>query len=228
MNVTRIIFRSFVVVGVVLIAAATAVMRHTRNFLAHSIAVPGVVIANDWSGRDVYFPRVRFETQEGRQIIFRSNAGSRPPAYAVNEKVTVYYDPADPGHPRVSGLFSTWGGALISGGLGIVFCLVGGLPLLFSGRAARREQQLRSTGMRIQTDFDRVECNPNVRVNGRNPWRIVSRGVNPATSQPICFKSARIWFDPTPYIPGKTIEVIVDPHDYTRYVVETGFLPRWN
>jgi hypothetical protein len=85
-NATRIIFRLFVVVGLVLIAVAATVIQHTRNSLAHSIAVPGVVIANDWSGLNVYFPRVRFETQEGRQIVFRSNAGSRPPAYAVNER----------------------------------------------------------------------------------------------------------------------------------------------
>jgi len=227
-NTTRTIFRLFVVAGVVLVAVASAIIQHTRSFRAHSIAVPGVVIANDLSGRGVCFPRVRFETLEGRQIIFRSNSGSRPPAYAINEKVTVYYDPANPARPQISGFFSTWGGSSITGGIGIIFCLVGGLPLLLSGRAARREQQLRSIGMRIQTDFDRVEYNPNVRVNGRSPWRIVSRGVDPATCQPILFKSARIWFDPTPYVQGKSIEVIVDPHDYTRYVVETGFLPRWN
>jgi len=42
-----------------------------------------------------------------------------------------------------------------------------------------------------------------------------------------CISStANIWFDSTNYIPGKTIEVLVDPNNPRRYDVETAFLPK--
>jgi hypothetical protein len=40
------------------------------------------------------------------------------------------------------------------------------------------------------------------------------------------FHSANIWFDPSNYIPGKTLGVLIDPNNPHRYLVETSFLPK--
>jgi hypothetical protein len=39
------------------------------------------------------------------------------------------------------------------------------------------------------------------------------------------FHSANIWFDPTDYVPGKTLDVLLDPENPHRYLVKTSFLP---
>src|SRR5713226_7874595 len=52
-------------------------------------------------------------------------------------------------------------------------------------------------------------------------YRIVCQWLDPAKNEMHIFNSANIWFDPTNYIPGKTIEVLVDPNNPRRYAVET-------
>ena len=81
-------------------------------------------------------------------------------------------------------------------------------------------------GRHVQANFERVELNTSLRVNGACPYRIVCQWLNPATNQVHVFKSHNLWFDPTDYISGKTLEVIIDPNSYKRYVVETSFLPK--
>ena len=49
---------------------------------------------------------------------------------------------------------------------------------------------------------------------------------DPASNEMHIFQSDNIWFDPTDYIPGKTLEVLVDPNRPHRYLVETSFLPK--
>jgi hypothetical protein len=54
----------------------------------------------------------------------------------------------------------------------------------------------------------------------------VCQWLDPATNQMHIFHSANIWFDPTNFIPGKTLEVLLDANNPHRYLVETSFLPK--
>ena len=77
-----------------------------------------------------------------------------------------------------------------------------------------------------RAEITRVELNTSLVVNGANPYRIECQWLDPARNEMHIFHSANIWFDPTNYIPGKTIEVLVDPDNPRRYAVETAFLPK--
>jgi hypothetical protein len=71
-----------------------------------------------------------------------------------------------------------------------------------------------------------VELNRSIRVNGACPDRIVCQWLNPVTNTVYVFRSYNLWFDPAEYISRKTLDVLVDPSNYKRYLVDTSFLPK--
>jgi len=226
----RLIFVIFAAVGSVMLAVAVLSCLRTRSLLRTAATADGVVIENVWApstrGSGTYYPRVRFRTASGQELILDSRIGSRPPSYRVNERVEVLYDPANPAHFTVNDFVSLWLLPLIFGILGVVFCSIGFIPFAWQRRVQQRDDWLRANGQRIFADFERVEVNTSVRINGQCPWRIVCQWLDPASNQVHVYRSHNLWYDPERYITGKTMEVIVAPTNPKRYVVETSFLPK--
>ena len=52
-------------------------------------------------------------------------------------------------------------------------------------------------------------------MNGRSPWRIVSRWLDPARNELHLFESENLWFDPAPFITWKRIRVSIDSKRYS-------------
>jgi hypothetical protein len=117
-------------------------------------------------------------------------------------------------------------GALRSGESGRRVLSIGSIPMLVQRRTRARDEWLRTGGQHIQANFETVESNTSIRVNGSCPYRIACQLLDPATNHVDVFKSHNIWFHPSEYISGKPMDVIVDPHDHKKYVVETSFLPK--
>jgi hypothetical protein len=233
MKILRLVFGLFAVVGLGLLIGGVVSIQHTRRFLATAISVPGVVTENVWhessSGSSkswAFYPRILFRTTGGQEISFITDSGSSPPAYRVNEPVTILYDPQQPYHASIRSFSDLWLGPTILCGLGIVFCSFGVVAVILKGISARKDAWLERNGRRIQAELTRVELNTSLQVNGTNPYRIVCQWLDPASNQMHIFHSANIWFDPTKYIPGKTLDVLVDPNRPHRYMVETPFLPK--
>jgi hypothetical protein len=78
----------------------------------------------------------------------------------------------------------------------------------------------------MKTAFKGVELNQSLRVNGRCPYQIVSQSSDAASNTVRLFQSENIWFDPSEYIKGEVIDVLVDPNDPKRYVMDISFLPK--
>lgn len=91
--------------------------------------VIGLVESRDEDGTS-YAPLIRFQTQGGREIEFKSSYSSNPPQYKVGQKVTVLYPPDRPGEAQIKGAGNL---------LALIFGLVGGFELLlglfFAGKA---------------------------------------------------------------------------------------------
>ena len=220
----RLIFTIFAIVGSVMVAVALFLCLRTGNFLRSAATADAVVVENVWSGS--YHPRVRFRTNSGQEFTFVSSTGTSPASYREGESVQVLYDPDSPANASINGFVSLWLLPLIFGGIGIVFCSVGLVPFAWYRHVQRRDDWLRANGRRIQADFDRVEVNTSLRVNGQCPWRIVCQWLDPMSNQMHVYRSHNLWYDPARFITGKTMEVIVDPDNPKRYVVETSFLPK--
>lgn len=112
------------------------------------------------------------------------------------------------------------------GCFGVVFGAIGGGILAARVVRKRREAELRLNGRRVQARFQSVERNTGLEVNGNYPWRIVCQWQDPRTGLLHVFKSANLWFDPTPYVRVQELTVFVDPQNPRRYAVDVDFLPR--
>ena len=142
-RVFRLVGMIFLLVSVVLLVACGLTARYSRNFAASAERAEGTVIDLSRStgksqGNSVYHPVVSYRTAQGEEIEFISSWGSRPAPYRRGAKVTVLYDAAEPQEARIESFFALWGASVITGGLAVVFGLLGLMLRLFGGRAERR------------------------------------------------------------------------------------------
>jgi len=234
MNMVRLVFGIFAVVGMGLLIGGAFAFQHTRRFLATAITAQGVVKENvphqehdkNNNIKWVYYPRISFRTSDGQELSFMSDAGSNPPSYRVNDRVAVVYDPHQPEHADVNSFMALWFLPTLLGGMGVLFCSFGVVAAALKFATARKNAWLEQNGRRIQAEFTGVELNTSVRVNGSSPYRLVCQWLDPSTNRMHVFHSANIWYDPSQYISGKTLDVLLDPENPGRYKVETSFLPK--
>lgn len=124
----------FLVVGVGLLLGFFFAFSRTRRFLASAQEARAEVIGmkqSTGSSRDrVYYPVLRYHTQQGTMKEVVSSVGSSPPRYKEGDSVVILYDPAQPGDVRIHSFFNVWVGPLVLGLLGVIMTGVGvGLTL---------------------------------------------------------------------------------------------------
>lgn len=228
MKTIAVIKYVFAAVGLGMLLGALIWYRSTSTFIQEAVIAEGTVVKlvpvrSD--GSTTYRPTVRFTAAAGQVVEFSSSSSSRPPAYAVGEKVKVYYRPQEPRDAKISGFFSLWGGSLILGLMGGVFSAIGGGIFLVTFLRGHKDKQLVATGRRIDTEFQSVELNQALEVNGRNPFQIVTQWQNPATSKVHVFRGKNLWFDPSGHIKGQRITVFIDADNPKKYYMDVSFLP---
>ena len=219
----------FTLVGIGMLVGAFVIYKNTSAFLAEASKTEGTVIdlAQSRSSDSItYKPVVRFIDQNGRATEFVSTTGSNPPSYSKGQKVEVLYRPTASEDARINSFFSLWFGSLVLGGMGGTFFLIGLGIFLVSSLKSRNDEFLRKNGRPIETEFQSVEQNTALSVNGRHPFRVLSQWQNPSTSEVHIFKSNNLWFDPSSYIKSKTITVFIEKDNPKRYLVDLSFLPR--
>jgi uncharacterized protein DUF3592 len=223
--------------GLVMLGVAVYLYHDTRSFLAGSVRAEGTVIDfqrteslshdNNHTYRSVsYHPVVQFTDGSGHRIEFTSGSGSNPPAYSRGDAVEVLYHASAPDKARLNGFMSLWFGPLLVGGLGVVFTALGAGMIVGLMRRKRLEADLKTHGVPVEAQFESVEQNTSMQVNGRSPWRVLAQWLDPATSQVHVFKSDNLWFDPSAYIKDRKINVFLDRANPKKYYVDLSFLPK--
>lgn len=229
MKVIAIVKYVFTLVGIGMLVGAFLIYKSTNSFLAQATKAEGTVVdlvQSKSSNSTTYRPVVHFINQDGQKIEFMSTAGSNPPSYSKGQKVEVLYRPTEPQNAKINGFFSLWGGSAILGGLGGVFFLIGSGIILASLLKSRKDEFLRKNGMPLETEYQSVEQNTALSVNGRHPFRVLTQWQNPSTSELHIFKSNNLWFDPSSYIKSKKITVFIEKNNPKKYFVDLSFLPR--
>jgi len=219
----------FALVGVAMLIGALFWWMNIHTFLADASRTQGTVIAlraRHSNNDTTYSPVVAFQLQTQR-IEFDSASGSNPPHYQVGETVPVVYPPSNPYQAKIDSFFSLWGGAVILAGLGSLFFVVGAAIIVAPRLQKRGDDRLMHEGVPVQADFQQVDRNTEVTVNGRNPFRIVCQWQDPTTTQVHVFESHNVWFDPSKYIQQKEIRVFIDRSNPKRYYVDLSFLPKF-
>jgi hypothetical protein len=218
-------------IGALMLIITLALWNKTRNFIAHAEKAPGTVtemleVLDKDDKSPMYKPVVAFTTRNGEAISFTSSFSSRPPAYVVGEQVEVLYDPRNHLDARINGFGSLWLGPWILGGMGTLFTAIG-ISIILAGRMGEKKKDyLMAYGSAIQTDLQGVDRNTSLTVNGRNPWRVTSQWLDPASNKLRIFHSENLWFDPAKFLTAKQVTVLVDPKDPKRYYMDLSFLPQ--
>lgn len=218
----------FTLVGGGFLAGAFFWYQSTNIFIDNAVSTEGIVIdlelsrSNDSSA---YYPILSFVDSHGNEIRFRSSSGRNPPSYSVGEPVEILYLPEDPHDASINSFFSLWGGAVIMGFLGGVFFLIGAGIMIATRMGKKKELYLKERGTPIETDFQGVELNESISVNGKHPYRILTQWHNPATSRLHVFHSNNLWFDPSNYINSDKITVFIERGNPKKYYVDISFLP---
>lgn len=109
---------------------------------------------------------------------------------------------------------------LIFGGVGAVFALIGGIGLCVQLKKRRRRARLLAEGMRITAKITEILPDRNITVNGRHPYRIYCEYREEAADALHLFKSEPLRFNPASMIAGETVEICVDPYDFSKYAVD--------
>ncbi|HZR36040.1 MAG TPA: DUF3592 domain-containing protein [Nevskia sp.] len=215
--------------GGAMLGGALLLGQHTRAFVARAQHASGEVVElvpHRSSDSTTYAPAVRFVAADGQTIRFVASFSSSPPAFAVGERVDVLYPAGQPDQAKINAFFSLWGGAVILGGIGAVFLAVGLALQLAARLARRREQDLLLHGTPVMADFQSVDRNTRLEVNGRHPYRVTAQWRNPATGKVHVFQSRNLWYDPTPYLERRQLTVYLDTANPKRYHMDTSFLPQ--
>ena len=124
----RIILAVFLAVAVLMFAIAGFTAARSGVTLAREVAAPGyvvdLVVRTDQAGSEFTAPVVAFTLPDGSRRTVQVSEGSRPAAFALDEPVTVAYDPEYPLSARIatfSGSLSLWIVPLVTGVLGAAF-----------------------------------------------------------------------------------------------------------
>ena len=228
MKVVAVIKYLFLLAGGLLLLGAVVSYHNADRFLESADSATGFVVSLEeqrGDGAISYRPVVAFIDTNERMVHFTSRVGSSPAAYAIGEQVRVLYPANQPEDARINDLFELWGGSIIMAIIGAPFFLVGLLMMFFGMRKKRKNDYLQKNGVPVMAQFQEVQRNRSVSVNGKNPYVILCHWLNPQTSEIHVFESENIWFDPSRYIGEHKIRVLLDKRNYAKYLVDISFLP---
>jgi hypothetical protein len=215
--------RIFLAIGGLILLLSSWLYSRERAFVTHATRTTGTVTElhyeTNTKGGSAYYPVFSFADARGQSVTVRSRIGSNPASRHVGEAVPILYDPADPQHASIESYFNLYLGSFIVSIFAVVFGSIGGIWLYRDRLAADFAEEMRHSGERIQARVVQIERRTNIRVGTTHPFRIIAEGSD------VTFKSANIWFDPTPYV-GETVNVFVDRNNPKRHLVDLEFLPK--
>lgn len=222
-NFYLFLFGIFAIIGSIMGIVAAVVWLNSVALQNNGVHTVGTVI--DMIRDDgTQAPVVRFSLGNGTMHTYTSSMYSNPPAYDIGENVELWYDPANPDAVSMSGMDS-WFIPVFLGAFFLIFGGVGYGGLLYQYFKKRNIADLQMSGQAIAATFIGINLNTNVRMNGASPYVIQCQWQDSLTNKVHVFTSDDIWFDPTKYIKGETLRVLIEPENPGNYYVDISFLP---
>ena len=109
--------------------------------------------------------------------------------------------------------------------MGVIFALVGIVPLIFIYKGKQRVKNLIETGYYIYALVDRVEKNYGYSRNRRHPYVAYCTHEDEETGRKYKFRSPNMWKNPYPVIQeGTRLKVYVNRQNYSNYYVDIDSL----
>ncbi|HEY9256902.1 DUF3592 domain-containing protein [Chitinophaga sp.] len=219
-RIITLTFSIFLAVGLLLTGISLLLWYNTASYNAASTKTTGTVVDLLEKGNHAFSPVVMYADANGTKHRYISDISSRPAGYSIGETIEMYYETKNPDNARIAD-WSQYLGCWITGGLGIIFSILG-LGYFVKRKASHsRQKQLKQSGLLVHANIVSVENNPSIEVNGRNPFFIRCEAKDSLTGNKKSFKSGLIWSDPRPAIGNhKKINVYVDRNNSRKYYVD--------
>ena len=221
-NFYTVFFGIFATVGTIMGIVAAGVWFYSNRLTRDGVRTTGTVV--QLVGSQSRAPVVEFETTAGDRQVYTSSMYSSPPAYQVGETVTLWYAPEDPERVMLDGL-ERWLLPLI---MGLFFAVFGGIGyggLLYQRFKKADTVWLLQNGQPVAAIGTNVLWKTSVKLNNTSPFVIQCQWLDPATQKVYVFESDHLWYDPTPYLTDRPLQVLIDPHNPRKYHVDLAFLP---
>ena len=233
-NLVKLVFFGF---GFIWIAFGAFFFINTKFFSSKSYRAAGTVVelkevqrsstSTSKSSSISFYPVVRYETEGGKHVSFTSSSGSYPSPYKRGDRVTVLYDPKNPQKARIMSFRSMWLAPVLCFGIGGIMLLTGTVILMWGRLSAIKMEWFKQNGIPVKAEIEKISVNKKVRVNGKHPYKIYAKYLNPQTNKIQMFKSKNLWVDPSIHLTERNIthiEIWVDPQNYNKYLMNTDFL----
>lgn len=134
----------------------------------------------------------------------------------IGDEMRIYVAPDNPNEFFAKGTETI---AVVFAVLGLAFFLAGAILLLSTIQKRRKEEALKSSGERIDADITGIERVSHVRINGRNPYRILCKVTTPSGAV-YEYKTGYIRQDPSGTLSGlRTLPVYVDTYERDKYYI---------
>ncbi len=220
-----VFFAIFGAFGIGILYFGYTLAQETLELKQHGISttgrVEGLEYRSDSEGGGAYYPHVRFTAQDRQEYEFTNDNGSNPASFDVGEEVAVLYLPEAPHRASIDAFFSLWVGPIICGVMGLIFAGIGCGGFFYYIVKTRQNKRLLTQGRRIVADVAHIE-RPR---DKQTYYAIHAQWHNPQDGKMYLFTSEPLAFDPEHYV-EETIEILIDPHRPSRYVMDTSFLPK--
>lgn len=115
-------------IGLAMLAVALIVGGLAISFRMGADMATGTVSENElrhYSDGNSYCPIVDFTTRLGQTYSHHSDVCSWPPSFEVGQKVTIYYDPANPNNSQLDSFLGVWFIPVLFTFMGLVFGGIG-------------------------------------------------------------------------------------------------------
>ncbi|NLD49175.1 MAG: DUF3592 domain-containing protein [Clostridiaceae bacterium] len=199
------------------ILGAINTINFKNNALETTAVITSIETHRDSDGDTHHTVYVKYIIED-KQYEERLNYYSR--GMREGKEVFIYYDPLQPNHILAK---SSYGFSIFYlPSIGFIIAAIGFMLLFRKLMKIKTRSYLLRYGQLVYAQITEVYVNRAYRVNGRNPYVINCKWVDPSTGFYYFFKSENIWFNPQPIIDDKDIKelpVYIDFINPRKYAV---------
>lgn len=219
-----IVFVIFGVAGIAMLIGGFIVLHNSLEFRKTAVEITGTVVEIDShrkSNGDVTHSTY-VDYSYGGQDFLHVHLGYYSSTMYIGKEIPLLVDPDQPGHmTSKAGDSLSYTLLLIMGAAFTLFGFI--VPLTCMTIRSQKGKKLLQTGKRLSAIVESVDFNTSITYNGRHPYVIFCTYQDAYRDVTYRFKSKNLMQEPN-CMPGDSIEVYVDPEDYSKYIVNVDAL----
>ena len=174
MRILKSLAIAFTIIGLVLVTYSTLNYFNTKKFLKISAKATGVIVDFKTIGEGLkakHFPKIKYTTSNGDSIIFFSPLRTD---FQKGDSVKIrYINDGGTSHSRIDSQASLWFYTIYNGFFGIISLTIGIVLSLLIFKKYKKIKKIKKIGKKIQADFEKIEKDKSVKINFRNPYKII-------------------------------------------------------